>query len=238
MLYLLPNLLHETADPSVWFPETLKTLIPTLDGLIVENEKEGRRYLKLFEFPEGKSFRDVAMAVLSEHTTPQELHELLKPLKQGQTWGLISDCGLPLLADPGATLVHLAQEANIPIQALPGPSSLILGLMLSGLPTNRFAFHGYLPRKEHEREATIKTLEARSAQEEATQAFIEAPYRNEALFKALLATLKPHTELCLATDLTAPTQSVKTLPIAKWRQAKPPAIHKCPTLFLFSSAIR
>lgn len=224
MLYLLPNLLSPEADPRLWFPAALWKIVPTLDGLFCESEKEGRRYLKLFDFPEGKSFRDVPLRLVNEHTQEAEI-------ESDQTWGLISDCGLPLLADPGARLVPKASK----VIALSGPSSIILALMLSGMSGQNFAFHGYLPREEEKRKQKIALLEKRAREEGSVHIFIETPYRNKALFDALLHTLSPHTLLCVATDLTGPAEHVETRPIKEWKRRSPPSIHKLPSIFLLTA---
>ena len=233
MLYLLPNLLDPEASPQSAFPPEVFTLVPNLDGLIVENEKEGRKYLKHFTFPEGKTFREIPLALLNEQTKADILPGLLQPLLKGENWGLISDCGLPILADPGARLVHLAREHNIPVAAYPGPSSILLALMLTGLPAQQFAFHGYLPRKEAELIPLLKTLERRSSNEGSTHLFIETPYRNTQLFRILLEALSSSTRLAVAANLTGKNQSVTTLPISQWKKQPHPDLHKQPAIFLF-----
>lgn len=232
VLYLLPNLLSEESLASDWFPQLCFEVVPRLDGLICESEKGARRYLKLFTFPEGKSFRDVPLLVLSEHTKGEELGKMISQIKGG-TWGLISDAGLPLLADPGSVLVALARRAGIRVVALPGPSSVILSLMLSGLPSQAFAFHGYLPREGGELIERLKVLEERSRKEGSTQLCIEAPYRNLKLFEAMVQTLKGETALSVASDLTGPKEFVITQTVKRWKGAPPPPIQKIPTIFLF-----
>lgn len=232
MLYLLPNLLSDESVATDWFSKACFDVVPRLDGLICESEKRARRYLKLFTFPEGRSFRDVELLVLSEHTEAGELEGEIAPRVMEGTWGLISDAGLPLLADPGSTLVALVRKMGAEVVALPGPSSIVLSLMLSGLPTQAFAFHGYLPRERGPLTERIRALEERSRKEGATQLFIETPYRNEKLFEALLSALKPTTELCVASNLTGPGERVQTLPVKAWQK---PLIHKVPAIFLFHS---
>lgn len=233
MLYLLPNLLADEAEAG-WLAQACFEVVPRLDGLICESEKRARRYLKLFTFPEGRSFRDIPLCVLSEHTVSKELEEMVPPILQG-TWGLISDAGLPLLADPGAQLVALVRQRGAQVVALPGPSSIVLSLMLSGLPSQAFAFHGYLPREQGPLIARLKILEERSLNEGSTQLFIEAPYRNERTFEALLSALRPSTQLCVASDLTGPHESVCTQSIRAWKTGSPPPLQKIPTIFLFST---
>lgn len=227
-LLLLPNLLSKEADHSLFLPSSVDRGVVKLDGLIAESEKEGRAYLKRFNFPGKKTFRDVRIERFNKHT--REVDRLLSPLKEGEVWGLISDAGLPILADPGFQLVRRAHDFGIRVKAFIGPSSLVLALMLSGLVSQRFAFHGYLPKEGTKR---LKELEARSLKEKATQVFIEAPFRNRKMLKMLLETLSDETLLCLAWDLTLPTQGVETHRIKAWRKRTLPDIGRRPTVFLF-----
>jgi 16S rRNA (cytidine1402-2'-O)-methyltransferase len=226
-LYLLPNLLDKEADHRLFLPSSVDQAVQSLNGLIAENEKEGRAYLKRFGVP----VQGFPIKLLNEHT--QEIEELLLPMKNGERWGLISDAGLPVLADPGYQLVRRARQLGIAIEAFIGPSSLILALMLSGLPAQRFAFHGYFP---YEPGQTLKKWEERSREEKATQIFMETPYRNEKALNALISTLSDSTLLCVAWDLTMPTQGVETYPIKDWKKRLLPSIHKRPAVFLFLSS--
>ena len=225
-LFLLPNLLGEEAVLEDWLPSSVARAISGLDGLIAESEKGGRHYLRRFAFPAPKTFRDIPIVLLNEHT--KEIKELLAPMLQGQTWGIVSDCGLPCLADPGAALVFHAREAHVAIEAFVGPSSLILGLMLSGFPAQRFAFHGYLDRELKQ----VAIIEKRSREDKSTQLFIETPYRTQKLLTQLLEKLHPKTQLCIAWDLTLPTQGVITQKVAEWKQKPLPALDKKAALFL------
>ncbi|HAZ16169.1 MAG TPA: 16S rRNA methyltransferase [Parachlamydiales bacterium] len=234
MLYLLPNLLHPESSARLLLPGACFEIVPSLSGLICESEKEGRRFLKLFSFPPGRTFRDLPLRVLSEHTAPAELEELLALIRAG-AWGLISDCGMPILADPGSSLVAKAQKEGIAVQALSGPSSILLALLLSGLPAQAFSFCGYLSREPKRQRDEIRALEARSQREGATQLLIEAPYRNDKLMQALLSTLKPATLLSIASFLTSPSERVKTLPASVWKSAPLPSLNQAPTLFLLFS---
>lgn len=233
-LILLPNVLHEEEDSSRVFPPLVQKKVSSLQGLIAENEKEARRYLKRFTFPEGRSFRDIPIRLLNEHTTKEELLELIKPLLRGETWGLISDAGLPCLADPGANLVALARKNSIAIEAIPGPSSLFLALMLSGLSAQKFAFHGYLERDLLRLRAQIKGLEKQSLELNQTELCIEAPYRSQQLLEVLIHELNPSTFLSVCSNLTAPDELIWTLSIKEWRKKTLPDLHKKPTIFLFS----
>ncbi len=233
-LILLPNVLHDgESDLSLLFPKALEEKIGSLQGLIAEDEKEARRYLKRFNFPEGRSFREVPIKLLNEHTKKEELNALLEPIVKGETWGLISDAGLPCLADPGAHLVLLARQKGVLLDAICGPSSLFLALMLSGLGAQNFAFHGYLPREESLLKARIKMLEKESEVEGRTQLCIEAPYRGQSLLNILIQELKPNTLLSVCVHLTAPDQEILTLPVIQWRKNPPIDLQKRPAIFLF-----
>lgn len=223
-LLLLPNLLNKDAPHELFLPSSVDRAVLTLKGLIAESEKEGRAYLKRFGMP----VREMPIELLNKHH--QEIDKLLKPMQSGEIWGLISDAGLPVLADPGSRLVARARELGITVKAFVGPCSFILALMLSGLPAQRFAFHGYLPRDPAEK---IKKLELQSKREESTKICMEAPHRSEQLLNALLETLNNHTKLCVAWELTMPTQGIETRPVSEWKKRALPNIYKKPTIFLF-----
>jgi len=230
-LLLLPNLLNKEASHELYLPTSVDRAIDTLQGLICESEKEARAYLKRFKLSGGRTFRDIPLAVFNEHS--EEVDPLLEPMKRGEKWGLISDAGLPVLADPGYQLVRRASDFGIRVKAFVGPSSLIQALLLSGLPGQRFSFHGYVPKRNPEEK--LRQMEMRSKEEQMTQIMIEAPYRNEKLMETLLATLSEDTLLCVAWDLTLPTQGVETHTIRAWRKRSMPSIHKRPAIFLFLS---
>ncbi len=236
-LLLLPNVLDETLSHESFLPKDVDVAISLLDGLIAESEKGARRFLRRFSFSNGRTFRDIPLKLLNEHTEDKELKELLAPILQGQTWGLASDCGLPCLADPGAKLIFQARKKNIAIQAFVGPSSIVLALMLSGFSAQRFAFNGYLPKEEAQLNAQIKLLQTRSKQEDSTQLCIETPYRNVKLFNAFLKNLNDETYLCVAADLTAPTQYVETQMVREWKKSACPEIDKRPAVFLLRSFV-
>lgn len=223
MLILLPNLLSPESTLEASLPSAVSAAVASLSGLIAESPKGGRIFLRHF----GRL--DLPQTLLNEHTTPEEFEELVLLLQKGERWGLVSDCGLPCLGDPGAQLVLRARALSIPVEALSGPSSIPLGLILSGLPAQSFTFHGYLKRDPGELAAQLRALEKIPT----THLFIEAPYRNEKLLTLLIQTLAPPTLLSVAWNLTAPTQGVVTLPIRTWRATPPPPIGKHPTLFLF-----
>ena len=230
-LILLPNLLDESLSVEFFLPASVGPAVRSLQGLFVESEKAARRYLR--RFLSHDEMQQVALRLLNEHTKPEELKSLIEPLTKGERWGVLSDAGLPCLADPGAELVFHARERGVAVQALVGPSSLILGLQLSGFASQRFAFHGYLPREMPALQAAIKGLEKRSEQEMATQLFIEAPYRSEKLLDTLLETLKPTTRLCLAVSLTTAAEQVVSQPVAQWKLTRNDfVLGKDPTVFL------
>lgn len=225
-LFLLPNLLCEEGDP-LSLPANLAPTVQSLQGLIAESEKPARRYLKSFNHLHG-----TPIALLNEHTTPQEIQELLQPLLKGESWGLISDAGLPCIADPGSSLVFAAQSLNIPIHAISGPSSLFLSLMLSGLPSQRFAFHGYIGKDLHA-EKDLHIWQERSRNDQETQIFIDTPYRSDKILATTLRCLHPSTLLTIAAHLTHPSAYLRTATISTWKHSPLPSLHKIPTIFLF-----
>jgi 16S rRNA (cytidine1402-2'-O)-methyltransferase len=227
-LIILPNVLDRSLPHAPVLPEALKETVQTLQGLIAESEKEARYFLRRF-LPHDQ-MSTLPLALLNEHTTESALKDLLKPmLDKNETWGLISDAGLPCIADPGAPLVFLARQKNIAIEAVPGPSSIILALQLSGFSGQSFSFHGYLPKEENE--LKIKLLELEKNSRTTTQIWIEAPYRTEKMVHFLLQTLHPSTYFCLAEELTFPTQKITTLSIQDWKK-ETIQIGKKPAVFL------
>ena len=232
-LILFPNVLNEEeTDLNRCFAMSMIQEVGQLDGLIAESEKGGRYFLKRFPFPEGKSFRDVPIRVLSEHTTNSELQEMLSLVQQGGKWGLISDAGLPCIADPGAVLVYLARQKGIEIKAYIGPSSIILALMLSGLGAQKFTFEGYLPKENGELLPVIKQIQQRAQKERSTHIFIETPYRAQSLWEKLTQNLNDGMKLSIACDLMMPTQSVMTYSIQEWKKRSPPSLQKRLVVFV------
>lgn len=227
-LHLLPNLLSDQADPMWFFPPGLSQVMARIDGLIAESEQGGRRYLKRFQTKKLPHHMPIARI-------QDPVDFLLTPLLQGEEWGLVSDAGLPCLADPGAQIVHYARSRKIPVQVYSGPSSITWALLASGLPGQRFSFHGYLSKQGVERQKQIKELGKRARQEKATQIFIEAPYRNHATFQDCLSSLAEECLLCIAAELTSPMERVATLPIAIWRK-EAISLKKVPTIFLISAS--
>ena len=234
-LLLLPNVLDEGAAHELFFPPSVQAAVETLDGLIAESFKGGRHFLRRFSFPHPKTFSQIPIQLLNEHTKEDEIDPLLEPIKKGQRWGLVSDGGLVCLADPGAKLVMRARKLGLSVEAFIGPSSIVLALMLSGLPAQSFAFHGYLEKEVDLLEKQIKMLEMRSSKEKSTQLFIETPYRNQKMLDILLKTLTDSTLLCIASDLTAPGQIVLCQSVKTWKKIPLPNLKDKPTVFLFHS---
>lgn len=243
-LYLIPSALGAAtgaeADPlSHIIPETVKDITASLSYLIAENAKSARAHLKEIAKTRKLSFpiQQIRIAELNVKTAKSMTPALLEPILAGQDGGLISEAGVPAVADPGANLVELAHQAGVPVRPLVGPSSILLALMASGLNGQRFAFHGYLPARPAERARQIRTLENRSRQEKETQIFIETPYRNQALMEALCENCRPSTRLCIATNLTLATESIQTCAISQWQKRlagkNGPDFQKKPSLFLF-----
>ena len=226
-LILLPNLLDENGSVEMFLPPAVATAVQSIQGLIVESEKAGRRYLR--KFLSHEAMAAMPLRTLNEHT--KDLAELIEPLQRGEIWGLISDAGLPCLADPGTDLVALCHAKGIAIETYAGPSSIIFALQLSGFSGQKFAFHGYLPKESPQIEQAIGELEKRAKGE--TQIFIEAPYRSAKLLTLLLTKLHPDTRLCVAASLTTPAQRVVSQSIAQWKQT-PFTLVKEPVVFLVS----
>lgn len=232
MLYLLPNLLDASSDPALFFPPKLDEIVAKLDGLIAESESKGRAFLKKFQCK--KKPHEIPIALLNRHTNPKDYNFLLEPIVNSETWGLISDAGLPCIADPGSTFVDLANKKGVKIEAISGPSSIILALMLSGLPGQCFTFRGYIAQEPRERQKELRAWEQVSKKEKSTQIFIEAPYRNLHTLKTCLTILQPDTVLSVAAGLASQEQLVITKSIREWSRMQEPKLQKIPTVFLFS----
>lgn len=243
ILYLVPNTLGgreaATGAPlAAIIPSEIQSLTANLEYFIAENAKSTRAYLKLVSttYPLARPLQEIRISELSVNTAAAALPALLEPLLAGQDAGLISEAGVPAVADPGANLVRLAHARGIRVRPLVGPSSLLLAVMASGLSGQSFAFNGYLPTDDTQRAKRIRMLEERSRAEKQTQLFIETPYRNLALLNALVTTCHASTLICVATDLTLDTESIKTQPAEKWKAElearRAPDFHKKPTVFL------
>lgn len=218
-------------DLAVSLPAYNQELLFGCHTFIVEELRTARRFLKHAGYPH--PIDDTTFHILNEHTSPEEITHYLDAIEDGEDVGLLSEAGLPCVADPGALVTRMAQGRGVEVLPLVGPSSLMLALMASGLGGQSFAFNGYLPVDRHQRVAAIRDLENRAIRNDQTQIFIEAPYRNNQMLQALAETCHPETMICVACDLTLPTQIITTLPAAEWRKQRLNInLHKRNTVFL------
>lgn len=232
-LFLIPVSLGD-APWQTYLPAASHNIACRLRHFVVENAKTARGELKRLSHP--TPLRELSIEQLPEALKPADIERLLLPLHTGHDLGLMSEAGCPGVADPGAPLVRRAHEEGFAVRPLVGPSSLLLALMASGLEGQRFAFHGYLPAREPERGKKIIELEKDSKRLGQTQLFIETPYRNQALFEALLSHCRSETRLAIGTDLSLDTESIASHTIAKWRSGPAPALDRRPTVFLLFGA--
>jgi 16S rRNA (cytidine1402-2'-O)-methyltransferase len=227
-LYLIPTTMGE-CDPMDVLPQTVKRTIDFIDHYIVENEKTARKSIK--EVHPEKKQSELILFTLNKRTEVKEHLEFIQPLLEGKNVGLMSEAGCPGVADPGAVIVKLAHDKGIQVVPLVGPSSILLAMMASGMNGQSFTFHGYLPIEKDEKKASFKSLERISFEKNQSQIFIETPYRNNKLLEDLIQTLNPETRLCIATDITLPTEYIKTKKIAAWKK-ETIDLHKRPTIFI------
>jgi len=228
-LYLIPTTLGDTGEASDVIPIKINVLVNLIDEYIVENEKSARHYLKKVGIK--KSFNEIILHPLNQHTAANELMHYLDAIAIGKSIGLISEAGCPAIADPGEVIVKLAHKKNIQVIPLVGPSSILLALMASGMNGQNFAFNGYLPIERSERVSKIKELERLVKQKNQTQLFIETPYRNLHLMDDILSSCDANCMLCVASDITLPTELIKTKSIQEWKKQLPD-INKRPTIFI------
>jgi 16S rRNA (cytidine1402-2'-O)-methyltransferase len=228
-LYLVPAWLSEDTPPADAVPAAVLARIRSLERFVVEDAKSARRYLAACGHP--KPMRELALEELNEHTPDSAIAGLLRPLLEGFDVGLLSEAGVPAVADPGAKLVAAAHAHDVAVVPLVGPSSILLALMASGLEGQRFRFVGYLPADAAARKAAIVELEQQSARHRETQVFIETPYRNDAMLQEVVATCRPQTRLAVAADLTAPTEWIRSAAVSEWKRDVP-TIGKRPAIFL------
>lgn len=228
-IYMLPCPISE-GNPYDVLPESNRAVMASLDYFIVENVRSARRFLSAAKI--GRPIEELEFAECSEHTTEMDIEPLLRPILEGRNCGIISEAGLPGVADPGADVVAAAQKKGVEVVPLVGPSSILMALMASGQNGQSFAFNGYLPIKPAERTRAIKNFERRAIQEGQSQIFIEAPYRNDKLFGDFVATLNPTTRLAVAVDITSQGQLIRTLAVSEWRHTPKPEMHKRPTIFI------
>jgi len=228
-LYLVPVSLGESPLANT-LPAGAARRVHALTHFVVENPKAARAELKRLEHP--APIRELSIEPLPKQAQAGALRALLKPALAGTDIGLMSDAGVPAVADPGALLVREAHALGLRVAPLVGPSSLLLGLMASGLDGQQFAFHGYLPVKDADRVQAIRALEKESRQRHQTQMFIETPYRNTQMFDALIATVAPGTRICVARGVTTADEWIQTRTAADWKRATPPSLERIPTVFL------
>lgn len=230
-LYLVPTMLGDNAPLEV-LPISIKRTIENVDHYIAENEKSARRFIK--RISPSKNQPDLHFEVLNKYTDPTKIPSFLDPCVQGLDMVLLSEAGAPGIADPGADIVRVAHEKKVQVVPLVGPSSITMAMMASGMNGQNFAFTGYLPIEKDLRSRAIKSLEKLSFETGQAQIFIETPYRNEKLLLELIRKLKPTTRLCVATDITLPTEHIVTTTINEW-QRKGPDVNKRPTVFIIQA---
>lgn len=227
VVYLIPNTLGNSAFETVLPPDVIR-LIDSLNYFIVENERTARAYIKKV-LPE-KDQRQIQMELLDKQTDPLDLPLFLKPVEAGESVGVISEAGVPCVADPGAEIVSIAHRKGLTVHPCVGPSSILLALMSSGFNGQQFTFRGYLPFDSNIRKRTFQAMQ-KDIRDGITQIFMETPYRNGKLFDELIKVLHPETKVCVACDITLETQYIVTKTVAQWA-GSPPDLHKRPTIFL------
>lgn len=230
-LYLVPNSLGST-DTDDFLPANFKPVITGLRYFVVENIRNARRYLKSID--QRIDIDAITFYELNKHTDAAVVPEFLQPAMEGNHLGMISEAGLPGVADPGASLVSLAHQKQIRVVPITGPSSMFLALMGSGFNGQQFRFSGYLPVQRNERIHAIRQLERLTEEKNETQIFMETPYRNNALIADLCSACKEQTMLCIAADLTMDTEMIRTAPVGWWKKKKPD-LHKRPAVFLLGN---
>ncbi len=227
-LYLIPTLLGETSIEQV-LPAHNKNVILSLKEFIVEDLRSARRFLKKVD--QSIDIETLTFHLLNEHTKLTEIGAFTRNLEKGTNVGLLSDAGCPGVADPGADIVAVAHQKNIRVIPLVGPSSILMAMMASGMNGQNFAFVGYLPIKPPERARRLRLLEKLVLQEDQSQVFIEAPYRNVKLLQDMVNVCHPNTKICVAADITLDTEFIQTKTAAQWKN-QIPDIHKRPTIFV------
>mgnify|MGYP000987187741 CR=1 FL=1 len=228
-LYLIPTTLGETENPFDVLPQTIKRSIELLDYYIVENEKTARKFIKSI-CPE-KVQASLHLSSLNKHTQDTEYKKMIQDCVEGKNVGLMSEAGCPGVADPGAVIVKLAHEKGVQVIPLVGPSSILLAIMASGMNGQSFAFNGYIPIDASEKKLAIKNLEKLSISKNQSQLFIETPYRNNKMLEDIINCLHANTRLCIACDITLPTEYIKTKTVEEWKHEKID-LHKRPAIFI------
>lgn len=227
-LYLIPTTLGDT-EPLEVMPISVKKVVENIDFFIVENEKQARRFIK--KITPTKAQDSLIIMTLDKYSDNLEIQNYLNSCEEGVSVGLLSDAGVPAIADPGAAIVKLAHQKNIQVVPLVGPSSILLAMMASGMNGQNFAFNGYLPIDKIERKKAIKELEKISRIKKQSQIFIETPYRNDKMLADLSGFLSSETRICVACDITLPSEFIKTLTAKEWKNVKVD-LHKRPTIFI------
>ena len=227
-LYLIPVTMGD-CEPMDVLAQTVPRAVSLINHYIVENEKTARKFIKSILPTKNQS--DLILLTLNKHTEISEHNAMIQPCLQGINVGLMSEAGCPGVADPGAVIVKLAHEKGIQVVPLVGPSSILMAMMASGLNGQSFAFNGYLPIDKQDKKQALKTFEKLSFDKNQSQLFIETPYRNNKLLEDILQTLQPNTHLCIATDISLPTEYIKTMRIAEWKK-NTVDLHNRPTLFI------
>jgi 16S rRNA (cytidine1402-2'-O)-methyltransferase len=227
-LYLIPNLLGDTPVNKV-MPDYNIQIINQLKHFIVETPKNANTLLKRAGVK--TPFEGITFYILDEHSSQDDLPDLTEPLKKGIDMGLMTDAGMPVVADPGEAVVNWAHENKVKVVPLIGPSSVFLALAASGLNAESFTFHGYLPVKPEERKRKIRELDVIARKTKFTQIFIETPYRNQALLQDLVKTCHPDTKLCVAVNITLQNENIRTFPVYEW-QMRNYGVEKMPAVFL------
>ena len=227
-LYLIPTRLGDNPPLEV-LPISIKKIIEQIDDYIVENEKTARRFIK--RISPNKPQPSLKLKTLNKYTQDSELYSFLEHCFNGENRGLLSEAGCPAIADTGSDIVSIAHQNDIKVVPIVGPSSILLALMSSGMNGQSFTFNGYLPIDKSERKQQIKLLEKRSFELSQTQLFIETPYRNNQMLQDLVGTLHPNTRICVACDLTLPSEYIKTQTAAAWKTNKED-FHKRPAIFI------
>ena len=227
-LYLIPTTLGNTPPLDV-LPQSVKRAVESLDEFIVENEKSARAFIKQLT-PE-KSQPSLILHTLNKYTEIADYPTFLNACLAGKSVGLLSEAGVPGIADPGADIVKIAHEKGIRVIPLVGPSSILMAMMSSGMNGQNFAFNGYLPIDNKERKNAIKRLERISAEQNQSQIFIETPYRNNKMIEELCNTLDKHTQICVACDISLPSEFILTKTAAQWK-SRMPDLHKRPAIFI------
>ncbi len=227
-LYLIPTTLGDN-EPLEVLPLSVKKIVEQLQYFIVENEKTARRFIKRISPKKQQS--SLHILVLDKYTDVFESKHYLDICFKGMDVGLLSEAGVPAIADPGASMVNLAHQLQLQVVPMVGPSSILLAMMASGMNGQNFAFNGYLPIDKIERKKAIKQLERKSKELNQSQIFIETPYRNTKIFTSLLQTLTPGAQLCIASDISLTTEYIRTMSVQEWKNEKPD-LHKRPSIFI------